>query len=283
MKHLLLTILLLCAVNLNLSAQYDPCGELRVAMLTADRLVVEGKLDEALTKLNKFKNDPEMQNCPEMKNGVLDYKIQEVKKKIAERDGPKLPSYKQCPDGNHPHLIDLGLPSGTKWACCNVDAKKPEEYGGYYAWGETTTKNEYSWDTYKFCNGSANTCHDLGSNICGTQYDVAHVKWGGSWQLPTLDQLMELVDNCRSEWTTVNGVIGRSFIGFNGASIFLPAGGNSGETGKELVGSLGNYDSGTLSSTSVAEKRGFGFKKGTKDWYYYGVRSKGGNVRPVSK
>ena len=55
-----------------------------------------------------------------------------------------------CPDDHHPHMIDLGLPSGTKWACCNVDATKPEEYGGYYAWGETETKDSYEWETYHF-------------------------------------------------------------------------------------------------------------------------------------
>ena len=82
MKHLFLTIMFLCAVNLNLSAQYDPCGELRVAMYNADRLVFEGKLDEALTKLNKFKNDPEMQNCPDMKDGVVDYKIRDIQEKL---------------------------------------------------------------------------------------------------------------------------------------------------------------------------------------------------------
>ena len=53
-----------------------------------------------------------------------------------------------CPDANHPHAIDLGLPSGTKWACCNVGASAPEQYGGYYAWGETHEKSVYNWDTY---------------------------------------------------------------------------------------------------------------------------------------
>lgn len=59
-----------------------------------------------------------------------------------------------CPDSNHPHLIDLGLPSGTKWACCNVGAKKPEEFVGYYAWGDTEEKSWYDWSTYIYCDGS---------------------------------------------------------------------------------------------------------------------------------
>ena len=96
-----------------------------------------------------------------------------------------------CPDANHPHMIDLGLPSGTKWACCNVGATKPEDYGGYYAWGETETKYDYSWVTYSHCDRSQSTCYNLGSSICGTKYDVAHVKWGGNCQMPTYDQCVE--------------------------------------------------------------------------------------------
>ena len=85
--------------------------------------------------------------------------------------------------------IDLGLPSGTKWASCNVGATKPEEYGGYYSWGETEEKETYDWSTYIHCDGSSSTCHDLGSDISGTEYDVAHVKWGGKWCMPTLDDI----------------------------------------------------------------------------------------------
>lgn len=84
-----------------------------------------------------------------------------------------LQSYTKCPDDNHPHLIDLGLPSGTKWACCNVGANMPERPGGFYAWGETEEKEVYDWSTYIHCDGSMETCHDLGENIAGTQYDVA--------------------------------------------------------------------------------------------------------------
>ena len=75
--------------------------------------------------------------------------------------------------------VDLGLPSGTKWASCNLGATKPEECGGYYAWGETDEKDVYTEDTYKYYqNGSYVS---LGSDISGTEYDVAHLKWGGNW------------------------------------------------------------------------------------------------------
>ncbi len=132
-----------------------------------------------------------------------------------------------CPDSNHPHAIDLGLPSGTKWACCNIGASCPEEYGGYYAWGETEEKSYYDWNTYKYYNENSGVVN-IGSDIAGTSYDVAHVKWGGSWRMPTTEQQQELLNNCSSEWTSENGIYGRRFTGPNGASVFLPAAGYGG-------------------------------------------------------
>ena len=130
-----------------------------------------------------------------------------------------------CPDDNHPHMLDLGLPSGTKWACCNVGADKPEAYGGYYAWGETEEKEFYGWSTYIHCDGSEETCHDLGSDIAGTQYDVAHVLWGDSWVMPSDEQYEELNYYCSFIWTTKNGVNGALLTGPNGGTIFFPAAG----------------------------------------------------------
>ena len=131
-----------------------------------------------------------------------------------------------CPDDNHPHMIDLGLPSGTKWACCNLGADKPEAYGSYYAWGETDEgKNNYAWSTYIHCDGDWETCHDLGSDIAGTQYDVAHVKWGDNWVMPSVDQFLELLNNCSIASTTMNGVSGGNVTGPNGSTIFLPLAG----------------------------------------------------------
>ena len=127
-----------------------------------------------------------------------------------------------CPDDNHPHAIDLGLPSGTKWACCNVGASIPEGSGGYYAWGETKEKEIYDWTTYIHCDGSMETCHDLGSDIAGSEYDVAHVQWGGFWVMPTQEQIQELTSNCSCTWTRRNGVDGDLFTGPNGFTVFLP-------------------------------------------------------------
>ena len=132
-----------------------------------------------------------------------------------------------CPDDNHPHAIDLGLSSGTKWACCNVDTDYPEKqspsnHGGYYAWGETETKSKYDWSNYIHCDGSENTCYDIGSDIAGTEHDVAHVQWGGIWEMPSEGQIQELISNCSYTWTIKNGVAGGLLTGPSGDTIFLP-------------------------------------------------------------
>ena len=178
--------------------------------------------------------------------------------------------------------IDLGLPSGTKWASCNVGATKPYEYGGYYAWGETEEKERYDWDTYIHCDGASNTCHDLGSDISGTEYDVAHVKWGGYWRMPTKKEQDELIDNCTSVWTTLNGVKGYKFTGPNGNSIFLPAGGRRSESSTLTPGVSGHFWSGTLFTTDNYHVSGLGFN--STDVYKIGdFRDKGYTVRPVWK
>ena len=193
-------------------------------------------------------------------------------------------SYLSCPDDHHPHLIDLGLPSGTKWACCNVGATTPDAYGGYFAWGETEEKDYYYYDTYIHCDGSYGTCHDLGSDIAGTQYDVAQVKWGGSWVMPSLDQIEELLENCTSTWKAQNGVNGRVFTGSNGGSIFLPASGNRWKDGLYEAGSVGDY----WSSTPYPGQGGVGgvydlyFFPGNAYWQY-NSNINGLPVRPVFK
>ena len=135
-----------------------------------------------------------------------------------------------CPDENHPHMIDLGLPSGTLWACCNVGASTPEEYGNYYAWGETQPKSVYKSYAYWHDNDGdgvvdENEMVNIGSDIAGTSYDAATVNWGAPWRMPSLAQCQELINSCPSIWTTQNGVNGRKFTGPNGGNIFLPAAG----------------------------------------------------------
>ena len=156
--------------------------------------------------------------------------------------------------------VDLGLPSGTKWATCNVGASTPTAYGDYFAWGETTTKTTSDWRTYRYCNGSYSTltkyCYDssYGNNgftdnltTLEASDDAATANWGSGWRMPTQTEMQELIDNCTVTWTTQNGVNGRLFTGSNGNSIFLPAAGFLGiiENG---AGSEGNYWSSSLYS-----------------------------------
>lgn len=194
-----------------------------------------------------------------------------------------------CPDNNHPHAIDLGLPSGTKWACCNVGATSPSGYGGYYAWGETATKSEYNWSTYKYLNKSKKSYIDIGSNIAGTQYDVATTNWGAPWRMPSETQMQELLDYTTSKWTTQNGVFGLKFTGSNGGTVFLPAAGGrqDGEIGDEGTG--GYYWSSSSSSLyEIAFYVGqlyFAIKGAKLSRSGYGIRYSsrldGHTVRPV--
>ena len=195
-------------------------------------------------------------------------------------DNPQ--DYLPCPDGNHPHMIDLGLPSGTKWACCNVGANKPEAFGGYYAWGETADKDVYSWNTYIHCDGDWDSCHDLGNDIAGTQFDVAHVKWGGSWKMPSQDQNSELFEKCTYEWTTRNGVEGGKFTGPNGATIFLPAAGYRLRDYLHNTGKYGHYWPSTQHPSYRENAYFLYFNSGNAHWSSY-PRSFASTVRPVSK
>jgi len=153
--------------------------------------------------------------------------------------------FTECPDANHPHMIDLGLPSGTKWACCNVGASAPEQYGNYYAWGETQPKEVYSWDTYQYGSSLDNVVY-IGSDIAGTAYDAATANWGAPWRMPSLAQCHELEDDCTSTWTTQNGIDGQKFTGPNGGTIFLPHAGYCLFSEQHEVGLSGRYWLSTL-------------------------------------
>ncbi len=153
--------------------------------------------------------------------------------------------------------VDLGL--SVKWATCNVGATKPEEYGNYYAWGETTPKTTYDLSTYKWCNGSKNTMTKYcTSNSYGTvdnktvldhEDDAASVNMGGSWRMPTITEQKELIDECTWVWTTQNSVKGYSVTSkTNGNSIFLPAAGLRQNGDLIFAGSYGDYWSSSLYS-----------------------------------
>lgn len=154
--------------------------------------------------------------------------------------------------------VDLG--TGVKWATTNVGAQLPEDYGDYYAWGEVETKEtqktDYSWSTYKWCNGhfdeltKYNTDRNYGIVGIKTELelidDVARQKWRGSWRIPTDAEWTALRQKCTWTWTNVNGVKGYRVVGRNGNSIFLPAAGYRYYADLINAGSSGGYWSSSL-------------------------------------
>lgn len=129
------------------------------------------------------------------------------------------------------NAVDLGL--SVKWASCNVGANTPEDFGDYFAWGETTGylegKTEFSWNTYKWYGAptrEATTQTHYPYDILDKDDDVAHVKWGGTWRIPTSKEMQELAENCTWTRTTKNGINGFEVSSkVNENSIFLPAAG----------------------------------------------------------
>ena len=190
--------------------------------------------------------------------------------------------------------VDLGLPSGTKWATCNVGASSPRDYGNYYAWGETSTKSTYSWGNLLF-----RTSGDRYNNVCFSKYntdsargtvdnkmqldpsdDAARANWGGNWRTPTKAQWDELKAMCTWSWTGS----GYKVTGPNGQSITLPAAGLWEGDSSNDVGSVGYYWSSTLytDSTIRAWVMIFGFGSGFHHMHYHN-RSWGESIRPVTE
>ena len=163
-----------------------------------------------------------------------------------------------CSKEDHDY-VDLGLPSGTLWATCNVGANSPEEYGDYFAWGEIEPKNDYIVSTYKYCKGTFSTLTKYCTNSsCGTvdnktelepSDDAATANWGSGWQMPSFEQCRELYNSSYTTptWTTMNGKYGRKITSkSNGNSIFLPAAGYRRGTSLDSAGSFGCYWSRSL-------------------------------------
>ncbi len=290
MNHYLITTFLLAFLALPSFAQLT-CDYIDPVCQKARELMNQRKYDQALRGLEKAKSDPGIRNCSDAYK--IDNLIAQIQKKQASiPDASSISSHTSlsCPDSNHPHLIDLGLPSGTKWACCNVGASRPEDYGGYYSWGETTTKSTYDWSNYKWCRGAFDkltkycTQSSYGTvdnkTVLEPSDDAAHANWGNSWCMPTYAQCKELLDKCTHVWTTVNGVSGRKFTGPNGASIFLPAAGSRLGTDSDYRGSNGYYWSSTLGESCPYSAYVLYFLSGTANVSSLD-RSYGRSVRPV--
>ena len=198
------------------------------------------------------------------------------------------------PSQNDTHqYVDLGLPSGTLWATCNIGAKSPEEYGDYFAWGETKGYNSGKTDfyrTYKWINGGSITKYNNDSDHgivdnkeeLDLKDDVAYVNWGSAWRMPSDEQFDELIDESytTTEWTTQKGVNGLKVTSKkNGKSIFLPAAGFREYILLSAAGSHGGYWSRTL--YSFPYYAGY-LRFDSNDIYTgYGDRDFGRSVRPV--
>lgn len=279
MKKTLLSVLALftfalCNAQVKTQSNYDVDGNGKVTIedvtstvnkvlgkAADERTLVDGEslnaiLQEILTQLNSLK-----EQIAELKN-----------KNCSCNCSGEEPT---DPYNGHEY-IDLGLPSGLKWATCNVGANKPEEYGDYFAWGETepyyteghsqdnpcsnwkTNKTGYNWASYNWCNGSNGTLTKYcisssygtvdNKTVLDPEDDAAHVNWGGNWRMPTKEEQDELRNNCTWTWGSQNGVSGYTVVGPNGNSLFLPAAGGRDYSSLYDVGSFGDYWSSSLRS-----------------------------------
>ena len=253
---------------------------LKAKELEKQRQEYEKKLSAAKNDLNAIINgttswtfNKQYSRVDEIsKSGFQDVGINDlVTKAIAT-----INSRKQASEGilyDH-EWVDLGLPSGLKWATCNVGASKPEDYGNYYAWGETSTKSSYTRDNSKTYGKS------MGDIKGNSNYDAATANWGGNWRQPTEAEQQELIDKCTWTWTTQNGVNGYNVEGPSGASIFLPAAGCRRGSSLSSAGSFGGYWSSTPNESNSYDAYGLYFGSGRHDMGDLS-RDDGLSVRPV--
>lgn len=188
--------------------------------------------------------------------------------------------------------VDLGLPSGLKWATMNIGAKLPEQYGSYFAWGETAPKDNYNWQTYKWCDGADSKFNkyclhaDAGKvdslDVLQPKDDPAHKLWGGRWHTPSAEQVTELLSRCSFAPSERNGLAGLEVKGPNGAVIFLPMAGGRNPIGLVDAGGGAYYWTSDLFRLSSSNAHAF---TGTAvEWELDALeRCFGLPIRPVCK
>lgn len=187
---------------------------------------------------------------------------------------------------NEHEWVDLGLPSGIKWATCNVGATEAEEFGNYYAWGEIEPKSEYTSInsiTYKvpFRKLRKSGIVDE-SGILTAEHDVASIEWGKPWRMPTMEEFSELIDECTWNFASFNGVNGYLVTGPNKKNIFLPAAGFMQNTTEVNIGDFGDYWSSTVvpELSGIAHSLGYSSKSHGRRRY---ARYAGRTIRPVTE
>ncbi len=214
------------------------------------------------------------------KNGVVKHAIP-----IAELDSVTIGKNVTGTIDGHEY-VDLGLPSGTKWATCNVGATIPEDYGGHYAWGEIVTKEKYNIST------STTFGKSIEEFAGNATYDVASAEWGGVWRMPTGAEIDELVNNCTWEYIKLNQVIGFKGTGPNGNWVFFPAAGTKTTSTSDNLDIQGDYWSSTPTD-SDNEKAQCLYLYATNTYssgirqidvkYFSSSRQNGYSIRPVTK
>ena len=180
-----------------------------------------------------------------------------------------------CPDANHPHVIDLGF--GTKWACCNLGASRPEQGGDYFAWGETEPRTV---DDYAYKYGNLTECQYIGDDISGTQYDAAKAQWGAQWCMPSLAEYRLLLRKCTFAAALMEGEMGLLATGTNGKKIFLPMAGTLPFTypgeGWYWTSTVNNHENSTRAYVLA-------FDAMETDWHVGAYRVNGLTIRAISK
>ena len=252
----------------------------------------------ALFKQKQSAVKTEEQTEPQTECQPLDNDHERVDLQPATENVNQAEPQTEChPLDNGHEWVDLGLPSGTLWATCNVGASRPEEYGDFFAWGETESKNEFNWTTYKHCQGENYTMTKyVNSDAWGVRVDnlvellpeddAATVNWGDNWQMPSTEQFTELIDkeNTTIQWETVNGIPGKRITSkINGNSIFFPAAGIRGETNAIYERSDCICWSRSLNIYAANEADYLLLPLGGYNCVHYNMRGYGITVRPVRK
>jgi len=275
----------------------------------SETLVVTYEPEHATNKLVSWKSDDEAIATVDDTGKVTGVNVGSVRITVTSNEGGfsaycmvsvKTWSGSSTGSNNGHDWVDLGLPSGIKWATCNVGASSPDEYGNHFAWGETSTKNAFSFANLKYCTDkdgyhyskyvpSTQPSYWSGSSpldnkkTLDSSDDAASVNWGGTWRMPTMSEMEELINNCSWTWTSFNGTNGyRVTSSINGNSIFLPAAGYRYNLTPEYAESSGCYWSSSLGEKGPRETVFLGFSE-SRIYVNSRYRYLGQTVRPVTE
>ena len=194
-------------------------------MLTITSNVAYLKSEETEDKIEKILKLKKLLDDGAITQSEYDQLKTEIVQSSSNAEGSNVKQVQKSDSINGYQFVDLGLPSGTLWAACNVGATKPEGTGGYYAWGELETKSRYGWSTYKWYTSDGRPIKYLVGSINSLQKedDVANMRMSEPWEMPTFSDFKELRKYCTWIWSDINGVAGFTVIAENGNSIFFPA------------------------------------------------------------